>query len=352
MMNMPPQDIDARDSTIERPSLPILRVVVACVAAVAVMALGLSAAVAAVVLGLSMAGRLEPSAAQPDAAAAQPDAATPGQQEVTAPPKNTTSPGSKAKVSAVKANAVVVPFEMLPSNHMLVRAKINDKGPYRLIFDLGAPITLLTNKASETSKVVEDDAPRSFLFGMRGEAEVKKLEAGGLTVTKLPVIVFDHPTLKLLGEALGQPIDGIMGFTLFARYKVTIDYQSKLMTFAPVNFQVRDLMKDMSNRMMGPKVAKRRVLAPLGVWGLRLGEAIGGVDSPGIPITAVETGSPAAAAGLQKGDVITSLDGRWTATPSDVFAAAADAPAGRPATVVVLRKGTEIALEVTPADGV
>lgn len=331
-MNTQEPDAETELSTEARPSLPMFRVLLACALAIGTVAVGLSAAVGAVVLGLSMAGSLDLGALQ-------------GLQALVA-----ADPLPKANTKT--SDAVEVPFEMLPSNHMVVNARINDKGPYRLIFDLGAPITLLTNKASETSKVVEDDAPRSFLFGMRGEDEVKKLEAGGLTVTKLPVIVFDHPTLKLLGEALGQPIDGIMGFTLFARYKVTIDYQSKLMTFAPVNFQVRDLMKDMSNRMMGPKVAKRRVLAPLGVWGLRLGEAIGGVDSPGIPITAVEPGSPAAAAGLQKGDVITSLDGRWTATPSDVFAAAADAPAGRPATVVVLRKGTEIALEVTPADGV
>jgi C-terminal processing protease CtpA/Prc len=180
---------------------------------------------------------------------------------------------------------------------------------------------------------------------------VKKLQAGGLTVTKLPVIVFDHPVLKLLGDALGQPIDGIMGFTLFARYKVTIDYQSRRMTFEPVNFQMRDLMKDMSNRLMGPKVAKRRVLSSLGVWGLRLGTATGGLETPGVPIEAVEPGSPAAVAGLLPGDVITTMDGRWTASVTDVFAAAADAQPGQPATVVFLRQGREMSLEVTPADG-
>ena len=54
--------------------------------------------------------------------------------------------GAAAKAKAKKS---VVPFEMLPTNHMLVEAKINGKGPYRLIFDLGAPITLLSNRASE-----------------------------------------------------------------------------------------------------------------------------------------------------------------------------------------------------------
>src|SRR5687768_9505789 len=106
-----------------------------------------------------------------------------------------------------------VKFEMLPSNHMVVKAKINGKGPYRLVFDLGAPITLLSNRASEASGVVKADAPRSFLFAMRGEAEVETLEIGDLTAKDVPVIVFDHPALKALGGFFRGPLDGILGYT-------------------------------------------------------------------------------------------------------------------------------------------
>jgi len=71
---------------------------------------------------------------------------------------------------------------------------------------------------------------------MRGEFEVGKLQVGELTATKLPVIVFDHPVLAALGDAVDRRIDGIMGFTFFARYKTTIDYQAIRMTFEPVDF--------------------------------------------------------------------------------------------------------------------
>jgi PDZ domain/Aspartyl protease len=250
-----------------------------------------------------------------------------------------------------KVKPAVVSFEMLPTNHMLVTAKINGKGPYRLIFDLGAPITLLSNRASEAAGVVDADAPRAFLFGMRGEAEIKRLEAGGLTAAKLPVIVFDHPILQALGDMLGRRIDGIMGFTLFARYRTTIDYQTRRMTFVPVDYEVRDLLKDLPDRMLGPKVAKERVLAPSGVWGIRLGHPTGGLDAPGVPVTAVDDDSPAGRGGLKPGDVITTMDGRWTASIADVFAAAADAEPGRSAGVVILRDGKEMTLSVTPADG-
>jgi hypothetical protein len=249
------------------------------------------------------------------------------------------------------AKKVVVPFEMLPTNHMLVRARINGKGPYRLIFDLGAPITLLGNAASEASGVVKADAPRSFLFSMRGEAQIDRLEAGDLTVTKLPVIVFDHPVLKALGDLMGRRIDGIMGFTLFARYRTTIDYQAHQMSFEPVDYQVRDLLKELPDRMLGPKVARRRVLAPSGLWGIRLGEPTGGLDAPGVPIAQVEADSPAAKGGLRPGDVITTLDGCWTASAADVFEAAADVEPGRAAAVVILRDGKEMIVTVTPVDG-
>ena len=121
----------------------------------------------------------------------------------------------------------------------------------------------------------------SFLFGMRGEAEVDKLQAGELTAAKLPVIVFDHPVLGALGDAIGRRIDGIMGFTFFARYKTTIDYQAHRMTFEPVDFKVRDLLKDLPDACWARRSPRRRVLAPSGVWGLRLGEPTGGARFAG-----------------------------------------------------------------------
>src|SRR5271157_3988764 len=263
-------------------------------------------------------------------------------------------PQAPAKTSTPAKTAVkaMVPFSMLPSNHMVVQATINGKGPYRLIFDLGAPITLLSNQVSEASGVVKADAPRSFLFSMRGEAEVAKLQVGDLTTTKLPVIVLDHPALKILGEALGRPVDGIIGFTFFARYRTTIDYQANQMTFEPIDFPIRDLLRELPERLAGPKTIRRRVLAPGGFWGLRLAKTTGNINSAGVPIVEVLPGSPAALAGLQPGDVLTTLDNRWTTSVADVYAAVADVQPGRDVSVVILRDGKEHTLIVRPADGI
>ena len=39
-----------------------------------------------------------------------------------------------------------VPFETIKTQHMVVDVKINGNGPYRLIFDTGAPDSLVNNR--------------------------------------------------------------------------------------------------------------------------------------------------------------------------------------------------------------
>lgn len=270
---------------------------------------------------------------------------------LTAAPGWADSPKDDAQPEKAASKKVTVPFQLLLSNHMVVRAKVNGKGPYRFVFDLGAPITLMSNRAAEDSGTVKENAPRSFLLNMRGEAEVKTLEIGDLKAEKLPVVVFDHPILKALADFLGRPLDGIMGYTFFARYKTTIDYQARRMTFEPANTKIRNLMRDLQARLEGPKVARHRVLAPEALWGLNVGEPTGGVSSRGVPVTAVWPDTPAAEAGLKVGDVLSVLDGRWTASVADVYAASTGVAPGRAVEVVVVRDGKDLTLTVTPRAG-
>jgi membrane-associated protease RseP (regulator of RpoE activity) len=271
---------------------------------------------------------------------------------VRAADKGAPAPAPAPAPPAEKKAAALVPFEMLASNHMVVEAKVNGKGPFRLVFDLGAPITLLSNKAAEAAGVVAKDAPRSFLFSMRGEQQVKTLEVGELTAKGLPVIVLDHPALTALAGAFRRPLDGIIGFTFFARYRTTIDYQASRMSFEPVDFQVRNLMKDLPERLIGPKEAKRRVLAPGGLFGLCVAEPAEDFASAGVKVVTVLPGSPAETAGIKPGDELTALDGRWTASIADTYAAAAAATPGRAVKAEILREGKMLTVEVVPADGI
>jgi S1-C subfamily serine protease len=87
------------------------------------------------------------------------------------------------------------------------------------------------------------------------------------------------------------------------------------------------------------------------MWGLRLGAPATSQDSPGVPIVKIHDGSPADRAGLKAGDVLVTLDGRWTTSIADVYQAASEVVPGHKVVVVVHRDGKEVALIVAPAEG-
>src|SRR4051812_39797700 len=128
---------------------------------------------------------------------------------------------------------VSVPFELLKSGHMAVQVKVNGKGPFKLIFDTGAPMSLVNNKLAREADLLKGMPKPLFApFGSMGEAKIKTLEIGGAKEHDVPAIVMDHPTVEQISKILRTPIDGLVGFPFFARFKMTIDYQAKTMTLA------------------------------------------------------------------------------------------------------------------------
>ena len=249
---------------------------------------------------------------------------------------------------------VVVPFELLKSRHMAIQVKINGKGPYRVIFDTGAPTNLVNNKIAKAAGLTsKDDRGGLALFGAAPTPKtIKKLEIGDLVLEGMPTMVMDHPTVAAISEALG-PIEGLIGFPFFARYKMTIDYQKKEMTLVPNGYVPGDAMQGMMEKMMASTKGKKAdptVLAPAGVWGFTVDKAKDD-DDAGVKVTEVLAKSPAASGGLKVGDRLLTLDGRWTDTVSDTFVAAGSVKPGNEVVLVVVRDGKEVKLTVTPAKG-
>jgi hypothetical protein len=246
---------------------------------------------------------------------------------------------------------VRVPFDLLVTKHITVRIKINGKGPYRMIFDTGAPVSILnTRTAKKTGLLSNTGAQGGFnLFGSIDQVKIKKLEIGDLKAEGVPVIVMDHPTIELVSKAFG-PIEGIIGFPFFARYRMTLDYQSKEMTFEPNGYEPRDIIQALTTLLIQTDKPMAKVLAPAGVWGLRVDKEAKD-EEPGIHISAVLPESPAAKAGLCVGDRLLSLDDRWTDSVADCYSAAEHVKSGTPSSVRVLRDGKQIEMVITPAAG-
>jgi hypothetical protein len=253
------------------------------------------------------------------------------------------------------AKPVVVPFELLPSGHMMVMVKVNGEGPYRLIFDTGAPITLLDNKVAKDAGLLKDVPEPLFpIFGSRGEVKVKELQVGDQAVQNLTAIVMDHPTVQAISSAfekkIGGPIDGIIGFPFWSRFRLTLDYQAKTLTLLPNGFKPPDVMQAMMAAIMAGSSGEATVLAPAGQWGM-IAEKADDDKEEGVTIKSVLAGSPAEAAGLRAGDRVLTVGGRWTDTLVDLYTAAGYVKPGDTAAVVVKRDGKEMMLKVKPASG-
>src|SRR5579859_1904568 len=57
---------------------------------------------------------------------------------------------------AKKSAGHEVPYRLTDTNHLLVRAKINGKGPFNLIVDTGAPALYLTKPAAKKAGLTAD----------------------------------------------------------------------------------------------------------------------------------------------------------------------------------------------------
>lgn len=248
---------------------------------------------------------------------------------------------------------VVLPFELIKTQHMAINVKINGKGPYRLIFDTGAPDSLISNKVAKEANVFPKDFKKPFfaLFGSMGQMKIQEIDVGGLKATNVSCTVMDHPTVGAIAKFVG-PIEGIIGFTFYAKFKMSIDYEKKLLTFEPNTYQPGDVMKDMLKRFEAPSSVRNapKILAASGLLGIRVDKDKDD-DADGVAVKAVIPETPAAAAGFKVGDRLLTLDGRWTDTVNDCYLAASYLRVGTPAVAVVLRDGKKVRLNVTLCPG-
>src|SRR5438132_9248133 len=66
------------------------------------------------------------------------------------------APLAPADAPPAAAKPVLVPYRLSQTQHVLVRAKINGKGPYNFIVDTGAPALFVSKKVADAIGVVPD----------------------------------------------------------------------------------------------------------------------------------------------------------------------------------------------------
>lgn len=139
-------------------------------------------------------------------------------------------PADDASVAG-DSTAVTLPFELI-DNRIFMDVRVNGRGPYRFILDSGSGNLLNMRTARELGLGLFN---RTEIGGAGAErvpvwqAQVQRLDIGPITLARQSVMVL---SLVPVTQAIGfDRVDGLLGYELFRRFAVRIDYAAGRITF-------------------------------------------------------------------------------------------------------------------------
>ena len=222
---------------------------------------------------------------------------------------------------AKDSKPVVVPYRLTDTQHVLVRVKINGKGPFNFIVDTGCPVLIVSTPVAKKIGLAQE----------KNWAVLDKLEfEGGLAQTKVKARVetpFQLEGMNGMGLA-GVELHGLLGYTVLAKYKLEFDFTRDQLKWKPLAFDppppqpvaikggtgglemMAGLMKFITF-LSGIKPGPPPV--PRGFLGCELAE-----KDEIVTVSTVLAKGPASLAGLEPGDRIAEIDGVKIASIADV----------------------------------
>lgn len=236
-----------------------------------------------------------------------------------------------------------IPYRLTDTKHVLVRAKLNGKGPFNLILDTGAPAVFITKPVAQKVGVEVDEKG----WGTFTRFEVE----GGLKVDKVRTRVEDLVQIdgmNGLGLA-GVELHGVIGYNVLAKFRVKYDFTADKLVFEdlpgfePPAPERIDAKGGDDIQAMGPMLKLLAALTglkpnfevvPRGFVGIEFDDAGGSVM-----VKKVLPGSPAEKAGFKPGDVIEAIKATNVGTGEDLAKALAKAGVGTKLRITVKRDG-------------
>lgn len=250
-----------------------------------------------------------------------------------------------------------VPYRLAPSGHVIVRARIAGQGSFNFVLDTGAPALTVNRSVGNKLKLQP---------GPDGWAELPSFEIeGGLAAGKVRARVETPAQLEginALGLA-GADLHGVLGYSLLARYRITLDLAQRHMSWTDLGVQPAAALG--AEGGTGAQPAELRALAglarvagglagarglpppaPRGSLGLEVRDRDGTAE-----VVAVLQGSPAARAGMRPGDRIVRCQDTYITSSAELLRAAAGLAAGQEVRLGVRRDGRERAVGLVAEEG-
>ncbi|HWG47722.1 MAG TPA: PDZ domain-containing protein [Gemmataceae bacterium] len=232
-------------------------------------------------------------------------------------------PGRAEEPTKPPPKSFQVPYRLTKPKHILVRAKINGKGPYNFIVDTGAPALFVAVPVARKLGVKSE----SNGWGTFDRFEIE----GGVVLTKVKGRVETPPQVEgMNGLGLaGVELHGMIGYNILARYRMEIDLTRDKMIWTPLDYKPKEskslagkgrggseidllggILKSLGS-LLGTKASP-----PVRLRGFLGVELKDGADFP--IVQSVLADGPAGKAGVKPGDQITHIRGRGVTDTSDV----------------------------------
>jgi len=137
---------------------------------------------------------------------------------------------------------VEIPFEV-HNNLIIIPVVLNNAIPLKFILDTGVRTAILTEKAISDLLNISYDRKISLVGGGGGDtidayiAHNVLLHLPGVTGSGQPLLILEEDYLRLK-NSMGYNVHGILGYEIFGRFVVKIDYVNKKLTLIePATFK-------------------------------------------------------------------------------------------------------------------
>jgi len=126
-------------------------------------------------------------------------------------------------------SSTTVPFELL-NNHIYVEVKLNDEGPFWMLCDTGGA-NIVTPELARKLGLKSEGALQGRGVGEKSEdvglAKMKSLQVGDATLSSQVFAVYP---MESFSAVEGIPINGLIGYEVFRRFVVRVDYEHHVIT--------------------------------------------------------------------------------------------------------------------------
>lgn len=259
-----------------------------------------------------------------------------------------------APCAADEPNPIAVPYRLTPTQHVLVRVKLNGQGPFNFILDTGAPALFVMKKVADKVGVASTG---------RGWGRFDRLEIeGGVVFAPARGRVedlFQIEGMNGMGLA-GVELHGVIGYNLLAQYRIAFDFTKDKLEWTKLEFTPPSIgggggrgsagldalgaMMKLLGGLMGLKA--NFAVEPRGFLGAAVEESNGR-----LMVQSVLTDGPAAKAGLRAGDAILKTAGQSVSTLDAFSQRLGKLPAGAQLLLSISRDGQESQLAIELGKG-